>query len=68
MSDPKAEAARLSFRSRTFRSQLLQPGVGVEKVQFPPKQPKLVGYKMSRKLRKSFVELPNAKFFSAIFW
>jgi hypothetical protein len=43
--------------------QLTKSGVGVEKVQFPPKQPKLGGYKMSRKLRKSFVELPNAKFF-----
>jgi hypothetical protein len=35
----------------------------VEKVQFPAKQPKFEGYKLSRKLRKSFVGLPNAKFF-----
>jgi hypothetical protein len=38
-------------------------GVGVEKVQFPLKQPKFGGYKMSRKLRKPFVGLPDAKFF-----
>jgi hypothetical protein len=37
--------------------------VGVEKVQFPPEQPKIGGYKMSRKFRKSFVGLPDAKFF-----
>src|SRR6266851_3907685 len=35
-------------------------GVGVEKVQFAPKQPKIGGYKMSRKLRKSFVGHPSA--------
>jgi hypothetical protein len=34
--------------------------VGVEKVHFPPKQPKLGGYKMSRKLRKLFVGHPSA--------
>jgi hypothetical protein len=37
--------------------------VAVEKLQFPPKQPKLGGYKMSIKSRKSFVGLPDAKFF-----
>jgi hypothetical protein len=40
----------------------VQTPVGVEKVQFPFKQPKFGGYKMSRKLRRSFVGLPNAKF------
>jgi hypothetical protein len=40
--------------------------VGVEKVQFPPKQPKFRGYKMPRKLGKSFVGLPNAKAFRKI--
>jgi len=36
-------------------SQLLLTGVAVEKLQFPPKQPKFGGYKMSRKSQKSFV-------------
>jgi hypothetical protein len=45
---------------------LLLTGVAVEKVQFPPKQPKFGGYKMPRKLRKSFVELPNAILFLRI--
>jgi hypothetical protein len=45
-------------------SQLLQEGVGVEKLQFPPKLPKLWGYKMSRKLKKSFVGHPSA----ILFW
>jgi hypothetical protein len=37
--------------------------VAVEKAQFPPKQPKIGGCQMSRKLRKSFVGFLNAKFF-----
>jgi hypothetical protein len=39
-------------------------GVGVEKVQFPPKPPKFGGYKMSRKLRKAFKGHPSA----ILFW
>jgi hypothetical protein len=41
----------------------MKPGVGVEKVQFLPKQPKFVGYEMSRKLKKSFVGHPGAIYF-----
>ncbi len=40
--------------------------VGVEKPQFPPKQPKVGGYKMLRKLRKSFVGHPGAILFLLI--
>src|SRR5262245_14558647 len=40
--------------------------VGVEKVQFSPERPKLGGYKMSRKSRKSFVGHPSAILFSRI--
>jgi hypothetical protein len=43
--------------------QLSQSGVGVEKVRFASKQPKFGGYKMSRKLRKSFVGQPSANLF-----
>jgi hypothetical protein len=45
---------------------MLLTGVGVEKVQFPPKQPELGGYIMSRKLRKSFVGHPDAILFLPI--
>jgi hypothetical protein len=44
----------------------VQSPVAVEEVQFPLKQPKFGGYKMPRKLRKSFVELPNAILFLRI--
>jgi hypothetical protein len=40
--------------------------VAVEKVQFPPNQPKFGGYKMSRKLRKLFVGHPSAILFLRI--
>jgi hypothetical protein len=50
----------------SLHRQLALTGVAVEKVQFPPKQPKFGGYKMPRKLRKSFVELPNAILFLRI--
>ena len=43
-------------------------GVGVEKLYFPPKQPKCGKCKMPRKTKKSFVGHPSAKFFSGIFW
>src|SRR5215468_8822865 len=46
--------------------QLMKSGVGVEKVQFSPERPKLGGYKMSRKSRKSFVGHPSAILFSRI--
>jgi len=46
--------------------QLMQPGAAVEKVQFPPKQTKLRGYKIPGKLRKSFVEHPGAILFLPI--
>jgi len=42
--------------------------VAVEKVQFPPKQPKFGGYKMPRKLRRSFVGHPSAILFLWISW
>jgi hypothetical protein len=38
-------------------------GVGVEKVQFPPKQPKIGGTKMPRKSRTSFVGILTQSFF-----
>jgi hypothetical protein len=53
-------------KSTTTVGQLAVTGVGVEKVQFPPKQPKFGGYKMSRKLRKLFVAHPSAILFSRI--
>jgi hypothetical protein len=40
--------------------------VAVEKVQFPPKQPKIGGYKMSRELKTSFVGHPRAILFLRI--
>jgi len=40
--------------------------VGVEKLQFSPKQPKFGGYEMSKELRKSFVGHPNAILFLRI--
>jgi hypothetical protein len=40
--------------------------VSVEKGQFPPKEPKFEGYKMSRKLRKLFVGHPGAILFLRI--
>jgi hypothetical protein len=40
--------------------------VSVEKVQFPPQQPKFGGYEMPRKLRKSFVRHPGANLFLTI--
>ena len=43
--------------------ELLRGGVAVEKVQFPPKHPKIGGYKMPRKLERSFLGHPSAKFF-----
>jgi hypothetical protein len=41
---------------------LAQDRVGVEKVQFAPKQPELGGCKMSRKSRNSFIGHPNRAF------
>jgi len=52
-----------------FLPALPRPKAGphaVEKLQFPPKQPKFGGYKMSRKLRKSFVGHPSAMLFLRI--
>ena len=40
--------------------------MSVEKVQFPPKQPKFGGYEMPRKLIKSFVGHPSANLFLTI--
>jgi hypothetical protein len=40
--------------------------VAVEKVRIPPKQPKFGGYKMSKKLKRSFVEHPSAILFLRI--
>jgi hypothetical protein len=45
------------------KCRLLLNLVAVEKVQFSPKPPKSGGYKMSGKLRKSFVGHPGAIFF-----
>jgi hypothetical protein len=44
----------------------MKPGVGVEKVQFLPKQPKFVGYEMSRKIKMPFVGDPSAILFLRI--
>ncbi len=58
---------RLSIRTPFSSSvQLLRTGVGVEKVPFLPKQPNFGGYKMSRKLEKSFVGHPSAILFLRI--
>ena len=46
--------------------QLAKYRVAVEKLRFPSKRPKFGGYKMSTKLRKSFVGHPSAILFSRI--
>ena len=63
-----ADAIRVPANYKKKRTSLDMTDVvrDVEKVQFPPKEPKFGGYKMPRKLRKSFVELPNAKLFLRI--
>ena len=54
---------------KCFRPATLAPTsiVAVEKVRFPPKQPRSGGYKMPRKSRKSFVGHPSAILFLLIF-
>ena len=56
----------MARNAATHWQPLLITGVRVEKVQFPPKSPKLGGYKMPRKLRKSFVGHPSAILFLQI--
>ena len=56
----------LHLTVRSCGTSLLLTGVGVEKVQFSPKQPKFGGYKISRKLKKSFVGDPSAILFLRI--
>ena len=59
------------FTSRVMSKQEIKSStvvnsVAVEKLHLPPKQPKFGGYKMPRKLRKSFVGHPSAILFLLI--
>jgi hypothetical protein len=64
----RLQTKELETSSQYYRrsGELVKDRVGVEKVQFLPKQPKFAGYKMSRKLKKSLVGHPSAILFLQI--